>query len=604
MSLRNTLAFAVVIAVTALPAWGQVIGGVRTQASARENAGPTIDVTPYAETDGVYPGSTMRVALEVQLAEGWHVNAHEPLEDYLIPTALTFEERAGFEVESVVYPEGHTFTFDFSEEPLLVYEENFLLGAVVAIDRDISPGEYELKATLQWQACNDKQCWRPLETKTAFSVIVVPEKNAISPIHSDVFGRIDFSKAVAIGDAPAEKTTVAVTPEEGDWESLVNEFEITGREYGYIRPPAFIDFIDRSEQGRGIDSLFAGQGLFMVLVLTLVGGLALNLTPCVLPMIPINLAIIGAGAQAGSRKRGFALGGTYGLAIAFVYGLLGVIVVVTAGTFGAINQAWWFNMSIAAVFVVLALAMFDVISIDFSKLQGKLGGFQQGRGTFYLAFFMGCVAALLAGACVAPVVIAVILFSQDLYADGYVIAGVSLPFILGLGMALPWPFAGGGLSFLPKPGKWMTYVKYAFGVFILGFAAYYAHLGWTLLPADSAKVEQSVAALDDGDWYHSLTDGLAVAAAEDKPVLIDFWATWCKNCLTMNKTTFKDESVTDRLEGYVKIKYQAEDYSEPTTKAVMDHFEVQGLPTYIVMEPKRGETAAQTKNGRVEGEQE
>src|SRR3970282_2060138 len=103
-----------------------------------------------------------------------------------------------------------------------------------------------------------------------------------------------------------------------------------------------------------------------IVLIGLRGGLALNLTPCVLPMIPINLAIIGAGAQAGSRRRGALLGATYGAAMAFVYGLLGLIVILTASTFGTINASPWFNAGIAALFVVLALGMFDVFAIDFS----------------------------------------------------------------------------------------------------------------------------------------------------------------------------------------------------------------------------------------------
>ena len=76
---------------------------------------------------------------------------------------------------------------------------------------------------------------------------------------------------------------------------------------------------------------------------------------------------------------------------------------------------------------------------------------------------MGAVAALLAGACVAPVVIQVVLFSSNLYATGTTIA-LALPFFLGVGMAIPWPIAGAGLAALPKPGVWMVRVKQAFGV--------------------------------------------------------------------------------------------------------------------------------------------
>src|SRR6185369_9325925 len=113
---------------------------------------------------------------------------------------------------------------------------------------------------------------------------------------------------------------------------------------------------------------------------------------CVLPMIPINLAIIGAGTKAGSRARGFLLGGVYGAAMALVYGILGVVVILTAGSFGTINASPWFNLGIAILFVVLGLAMFDVITIDFSRLSGNSQVDESSRGTFVLAFSMGAVA--------------------------------------------------------------------------------------------------------------------------------------------------------------------------------------------------------------------
>src|SRR5688572_33251920 len=182
-------------------------------------------------------------------------------------------------------------------------------------------------------------------------------------------------------------------------------------------------------------------------------------------MIPINLAIIGAGSRAGSRQRGFVLAASYGAAMAVVYGVLGLVVILTAGTFGTINASPWFNAGIAALFVVLGLAMFDVVNIDFSRFSSSMRGPAQ-RGTFAVAFTMGAVAALLAGACVAPVVIQVVLFSSSLYAQGTVIA-LGLPFVLGIGMAIPWPIAGAGLTRLPKPGAWMVRVKQALGVIIL-----------------------------------------------------------------------------------------------------------------------------------------
>ncbi|MHC4826080.1 MAG: cytochrome c biogenesis protein CcdA, partial [Planctomycetota bacterium] len=208
--------------------------------------------------------------------------------------------------------------------------------------------------------------------------------------------------------------------------------------------------------------------------------------------------------------------------------------------------------------------------------------------TFALAFGMGAVAALLAGACVAPVVIQVIVYASAQYAKGVTIA-LALPFFLGVGMALPWPFAGAGLSVLPKPGRWMTRVKQAMGLFILVFAAYYGYTAWKIFDStrvDRAAVASAVQEHLEGGWTASICEGLQTARAQDKLVLIDMWATWCKNCLAMDKSTFKDDAVTARLEDYVKIKFQAEDLTASPNQEMLEMFEGIGLPTYAILRPR------------------
>jgi len=216
--------------------------------------------------------------------------------------------------------------------------------------------------------------------------------------------------------------------------------------------------------------------------------------------------------------------------MALVYGVLGVVVILTAGTFGTINASPWFNAAIAALFVVLALAMFDVIPIDFSRYSS---GFRPtGRGTFGLAFTMGGVASL----------------------------ALALPFALGVGMALPWPVAGAGLANLPKPGMWMVRIKQAFGVFILASAAYYGYVTYTIVAnlwVDATEVRNSVQEKLGAGWTASLADGLARANRDHVPVT------------------------------FVKVKVQAEDPDAEPIRTLMARLNAIGLPTYVILFPTR-----------------
>jgi thioredoxin:protein disulfide reductase len=459
----------------------------------------------------------------------------------------------------------------------------------VTLAETVPAGDIVVPAQLRYQACNAELCFPPTTEKVQWSLRVVPAGASVKPTHREVFDKIAFGHGEKPGPAPAAVPPRATPKPEGDsGVSQLDEFEVLASTGGYLRSAAFLEFIHNAERGIKEKGWFEGRGPLAILLIVFIGGLALNLTPCVLPMIPINLAIIGAGAQAGSRSRGFLLGSAYGAAMALVYGVLGLIVILTAGTFGTINASPWFNAGIAVLFVVLGLAMFDVLLIDFSSYSSRLGMTGQGQGTFMVAFSMGAVAALLAGACVAPVVIQVVLFSSNLYATGTKIA-LALPFFLGIGMALPWPLAGAGLAALPKPGLWMVRVKQAFGVLILATAAYYGYESYQLFSSrwvDPSEVTSSVQEKVKEGWTASLPDGLASAQRDAKPVLIDMWATWCKNCLTMDKTTLQDPTVMKALDGYVKVKFQAEDPDAQPTKAIMQRFDAVGLPAYVILRPR------------------
>jgi thiol:disulfide interchange protein len=561
---------------------------VSSQTAVAQLRGIKAEVTSLVESDAA-PGSPVRAALQVRLPERFHVQSDAPRDPTLIPTVLSVDAPEGVTVAEIVFPPASEFNQIGQSQPLLVFEHAFTIGVRFDIAPAVPIGRLEVPARLRYQACDDRLCYAPVTADLLWTLTVVKEGAERPPGHADVFKTIAFGTGRAPGSAPVIPVARPTNSRDGaDGLALLDEFDVVASIGGYNATDAFLQFIRNAENGVKDPGLFEGRGPFAILLLVLLGGLALNLTPCVLPMIPINLAIIGAGASAGSRSRGFLLGGAYGAAMALVYGLLGLIVILTAGTFGTINSSPWFNLGIAVIFVVLALAMFDVFQIDLSRFSGSIGTDAAKRGSFAVAFFMGAVAALLAGACVAPVVIQVVLFSSDMYARGTV-AALALPFLLGVGMAVPWPLAGAGLTALPKPGAWMVRVKQAFGVLILGTAAYYGYLSYTLFAdrwVDAREVASSVQEkLKDG-WHASLAEGLATAQREQKPVLVDMWATWCKNCLVMDRTTLADESVKSALAGYVKVKFQAEDLTEGSISSIMTRFDAVGLPAYVILHPK------------------
>jgi thiol:disulfide interchange protein DsbD len=557
---------------------------------------PKAEVTPVVEHPA-NAGGKVRLALKVSLPEGLHTQSDKPRDPTLIPTVLSIDAPSGVTVDEIVFPKATDLKQLGQEQPLAVFEQVFAIGAQVSVAASVPAGEISIPAKLRYQACDANLCYAPATADVAWTVPVVSGAARNPGAADPVFATIAFGTgAKPPGPIASEGSRgsdgLGGSGKSGDAGGVggaikrLDGFTVLGTTGGYQSTSEFLTFIKNAETGVKQRGMFEGRGPLAILLIVLLGGLALNLTPCVLPMIPINLAIIGAGAQASSRSRGFLLGSAYGGAMALVYGVLGLIVILTAGTFGTINSSPWFNLGIAVLFVVLGLAMFDVLIIDFSKYSAGLGT-GSSRGTFGLAFTMGAVAALLAGACVAPVVIQVVLFSSNLYATGTKIA-LALPFFLGVGMAIPWPIAGAGLAALPKPGMWMVRVKQAFGVFILATAAYYGYEAYSIFSnrwVDPAAVASSVEEQLKAGWNSSLDAGLAAAEREQKPVLIDMWATWCKNCLTMDKTTLANADVQSALNGYVKIKYQAEDPDAQPAKGVMQRFDAVGLPAYVILRP-------------------
>jgi len=141
--------------------------------------------------DAVRPGETFKVAAILKVRPGYHINDNAPLDEFMIPTELTFGENGDFEVVEISYPKGRRARFAYSEAELVVYEGEAVLGALVKAKNGLAAGARTLKASVSYQACNNESCLPPKELPFEIAVPVTTG-GACAPVHPEIFDKIRF----------------------------------------------------------------------------------------------------------------------------------------------------------------------------------------------------------------------------------------------------------------------------------------------------------------------------------------------------------------------------------------------------------------------------
>jgi thiol:disulfide interchange protein DsbD len=391
-----------------------------------------------------------------------------------------------------------------------------------------------------------------------------------------------------------------------------------------------------SEQDR-LAALIRNGNLLLVLATFFGLGLLLAFTPCVLPMVPILSGIIAGHGANVTTMRAFMLSLTYVLGMACTYTAAGVAVAAAGSHVQALFQQTWIIVLFAGLFVVLALSMMGLFTIQMpAAIQTRLSAAsnRQTAGSFGGVAVMGALSALIVTTCVAPPLVATLAVIGQ---SGNMARGAAALFAMSLGMGAPLLVVGASAGkLLPKAGPWMDTIKQLFGVMMLGVAAWMLTRvtppGATLLlwaaPAAVAAwllwrgargirhlpILVRAAAVIAGVYALVLVAGagmgstdplapipalagqhqelsfrtikssadldreVATAQAGGHAVMLDFYADWCVSCKEMEKYTFTDPAVQATLKNVVLLRANVT-ANDPDDQALLKRFGIFGPPT-------------------------
>ncbi|MBN2584281.1 MAG: thioredoxin family protein [Planctomycetes bacterium] len=546
----------------------------------------------------VAPGGTASFSLPVTIKPQHHAMANKVAEGY-VPTVLSLGQRAaeGFRLD-VTYPPGKPLVLFEGLEPINVYEGTVRLQCRLTVPADAALAETTLPLDLHYQACSESTC--------------LPPKHLAIPLPLAI---VSASQAPPSDNGAASQPPVAES-DAGDW-------------------------LGRLE----------GAGLVGLLALVFVMGLAMNLTPCVFPVVPVT---VGFFASQGKRSVGATvlLAAVYVLGMAVVFTILGSAAALAGSQIGWALQSPWGVAVLCVVLAVLAASLFGAFEI---RLPSSLLGSLQGKSGLFGALVMGAAVGLVAAPCVGPFVAALVIYVGELgsrmAAQGagrlaQAAAGGGLFFVFSLGLGLPYLLLGAFTSLLtrvPRGGPWLVWVRSLLAFPVLGLILYFLRpylsepqfwLPTSALPLVAAlylgfiqgrtfrpwsrgfRIARTVTAaalvvagvvmlatealpsleLRETIPWAAYQDGdLETARNDGRPAVLYVTAAWCANCRVMDRKVFRDDEVHLAAEGVrlLKIDVTAGPPTQGTRAAALYAEFVHGGPPVLVFYDRRGKVTAQ-----------
>jgi thiol:disulfide interchange protein DsbD len=554
-----------------------------------------IDAKFFTGASSYKNSDSILIAAKIYVKDKYHINSYEVSDPTLIQTAIS-SSSDNFTITKIYFPKDELLKFAFSATQLRVYEHEIIVGILLKPKEGLADGNYSVPLNISYQACDDKVCYSPKTWKDSIQIPIFAKGVAKTGLNEPYFSKIEY--------------TFPQTPSETKTGDTKNTTKLT--ENPQTSSP------DEDQ----VSDIVKEKGLAFALIFIFLGGLALNLTPCVYPLIPITVSYFGAQVS-GSKSQSIMMGVFYALGMSVTYSSLGVFAALTGSLLGTALQNPFVIAGVALILIALGTSMFGLFEIRVPQKLALMGN--KNRSGYLGSLVMGLTVGFIAAPCIGPFVLSLLVYVGK---TGSAWMGFLLFFILSLGLGVPYIFlaaSSSALSKLPRSGAWMEGVKTIFGLILFGMALntlsplfaknifmivypVFFIAGGVYLALIDKKGSNSIGftrfktliallAVFYGAWIMKPNEGREEVkwknltsleqitnsvSSDKKPVMIDFYADWCAQCKELDEYTYTDKEIIDLSSKLNTIKIDLTKENE----AITNKFNVKGLPVVLFMNSK------------------